>query len=623
MSRLRTLCPALVVAVWTAVACGESSDRTRPDVADAADAPDATGVADASPSAPPPDAAPTAAPDATAPSLLGPAESPACASLRFDLAGAAGLSPAWTVRGLPGVAFDADATGLSFRAPAVARPTTLHIEARRAADDVEPFVSAEIVIQPVGDAAELALGLAPDCAPFTSGVASGDPTETSVVLWTRVAPPAPEATVAVEWQVATDPDFTDRIATGSAEASAATDHTVEVVATGLPPGTTLYYRFLAPDGTPSTLGRTRTLPAVSPERVRIASMSCSSLFSGYFNAYARLAERDDLDLVVHLGDYVYDFVDEEEQVRVPPEALQVPKDRAAWRARFRLYLRDPDLRRARAMHPWLVIWDNHDADESPDEAGEGTIEVFREYVPMRRPVPEDPRIGYRGVRFGTLLDLMLMDVLVHRVPGTAEAPADLLGPAQWTWLEARLTEPPTAWRMLGSQKLLTTLKYPPIGLPTASDWDDHPESRTRLFGLLDDLGDNVVLSGDLHFTIANDLVDAPLDPASPYDPTTGVGAVGVELLAAGITRGNVDESACMGPCGPGSVALFENLRTLLAGMNPHSRFFDLTQHGYGVLEVTEAGVTAELWYSPILAPSDEETLGVTLFTARGAHRWAR
>jgi alkaline phosphatase D len=170
---------------------------------------------------------------------------------------------------------------------------------------------------------------------------------------------------------------------------------------------------------------------------------------------------------------------------------------------------------------------------------------------------------------------------------------------------------------------MTTLAYPAIGLPTASDWDDHPSSRTRLLTRLAALGDNVVLSGDLHFTIANDLVDAPLSAEARYDPASGEGSVGVELLASGVSRGNVDETACMGACGPGSEALFENIRGLVASMNPHNRFLDLTQHGYGVVDITAERVVAELWYSRVRAADAQETLGATLVTRRGEHRWVR
>ena len=596
--------PALLALVSLLLAC---SPDPRPQLrADAANADDASLAADA--------AAPIDGPSAL--TLSAPSTATACAAFEVQVSGEQPAGASWRVTGAPLVTSEATATGLRVRAPSVARVTPLMFS-------LGDTASVTVTIRPTATEGDQALGLAHDCAPFSSGVASGDPTTDSVVLWTRLDPPMSAAPAQVRWQVALDPTFGRLVVEGEATAAADRDYTVQVSVSALPPGETLYYRFTTLDGAHSRLGRTRTLPTATPERARLAVTSCSSLFSGFFNAYARLAERNDLDLVIHLGDYIYDFVDEDEQVRVPPDESADPNTLSAWRARHRLYLRDPDLRAARAAHPWLVMWDNHDVDAGDGGDPRDPIQAFREYVPMVAPVPEDPRVSYRGVRFGDLVDIALMDVLLHRTPAMQTAPPDLLGAAQWAWLEARLAGPPAAWRVLGSQKLMTTLAYPAIGLPTASDWDDHPASRTRLLTRLAALGDNVVLSGDLHFTIANDLVDAPLSAEARYDPASGEGSVGVELLASGVSRGNVDETACMGACGPGSEALFENIRGLVASMNPHNRFLDLTQHGYGVVDITAERVVAELWYSRVRAADAQETLGATLVTRRGEHRWVR
>lgn len=574
------------------------------------------------------DAVSAEVPGTSSATITGPETVGACDRQVFTLSGDLGPTPDWRVTGTAWVDFDLarDGRGLSMRAPSVARETELQVEVRRSAEDMEPAAVARVTILPAGEPADLAIGLAPDCGAFAWGVASGDPTPEGVLLWTRVAPPPDGSSVTLRWVVATDRHLDDVVAEGRAEAAAASDHTVAVEVVGLAPGTTWYYRFetVAPAPEFSTTGRTRTLPVGDVARARLAVGSCSSLFSGYFTAYAHLAARDDLDLVVHLGDFIYDFVDENERIRVPsPEPVE-PTDADGWRDRFRLYLGDPDLRAARRAHAFFVMWDNHDLDRSSPETVRATTAVFREYVPMRRPDPSgNPAVAYRAIKLGNLAEIVLIDVLLHRTPPDGETPGDILGPAQWTFVEERLAATDTMWRVLGSQKLFDTLKYPPVNLPEASDWDEYPESRRRLVNALAPHGDNVLLTGDLHFTIATDVVADPLDEGNPYDPVTGNGSVGVELLATGFTRGNFDESLCNGPCGAASDRIFDNIRNMLMTLNPHARFFELLDHGYGIVELTPEALTAEVWYTDILTPGAPEMQGVTLMAERGANRWRR
>jgi alkaline phosphatase D len=572
---------------------------------------DGGAALDTGPGAPAPDAAPPRV------GLDAPATASACETIRVvpRLDGDAD-SLSWTLEGLPLLSRTLDGDGaLEIRAPVANRPITIVVGLAATLDGVVETATAEIEVAatPPGDG--MAPGTALDCAPFVHGVASGDPTPDSVLLWTRRASDG-DAPVTLSWTVARDPALTDVVAEGTVDTDPAADHTAMVEVADLAPATTYYYGFEDPDGAPSALGRTRTAPRGEVDRVRFASMSCSSLFSGWFNAYARLAERDDLDLVIHLGDYIYDFVDPEEEVRLFDPYPIDPDTEAEWRTRHQDYLSDPDLRRARAAHPWFVLWDNHDVASEP---AQNTFEVFRDYVPMRRRVPEDARIGYRMLRYGDLVEFYLIDALNFREAGDEETPRDLLGAAQWSWLDGVLDESTAAWRIIGSQKLVTTLSYPGGGLPDPTPWDDYPETRARLFERLDAFGDNMMLSGDLHFAIANDLVADP----EGYDPATSTDSVGVELLAAGVTRGNFDETICGGLCSTAAQRSIENIRTLLGNLNPHNAFLELIQHGYGVVEVDAEGVTAQLWFSVIRESSTEEVLGGEVFAPTGARRWSR
>ena len=520
----------------------------------------------------------------------------------------AGLPGPWIVSGEPLVIPEETEIGVRVTAPAVAWPTRLEL-ANEAGDRFG------IRVEPGAAVAGWPRGMALDCGPFRYGVASGDPTSDSVVLWTHRAPDDGEGVVT--WELSSTPGFEGHdVLRGVVLPDAASDFTVHVEVDGLAADTTYYYRFLDTEGRSSRLGRTRTTPATGVDQARFAVASCSSLYSGYFNAYRRIAERQDLDLVIHVGDYIYDFVDEQEQVRVPDPAPVLPDTLETWRARHAFYLGDPDLRAARAMHPWVVMWDNHDVSWQADDFG-GGVQAFREWVPMRQPEEEHPEIGYRVIAYGDLVDLVIIDGLLFRdrdlLPGT-DAPS-MLGTTQAAWLEERLVGSTATWRFVGTQKLFAPLRA--VAGLAAGTWGGFPESRAQVLDLIarESIENLVFLSGDAHITVVADL---PRDPDEGYDPTTGEGSLAVEFLPAGISRGNVDETLGDGPATPRLIAgLLEAFYT----ENPHYAFTDLVRHGYGILDVTPARVQAEVWYAPILRHAYEEELGVRLEVHAGDPHW--
>jgi alkaline phosphatase D len=202
---------------------------------------------------------------------------------------------------------------------------------------------------------------------FRHGVASGDPLTDRIMLWTR-ATPRGEQTVSVNWMLSASPDMTDILRSGTTTTDAARDYTVKVDATGLEAGTPYYYQFDTL-GELSPVGRTRTLPAAGVEHLRIAVLSCSNYPFGFFNVYGRVAERADLDLVLHLGDYLYEYpgrgVSEEEnpdeygdgrplgRAPEPPYEIVSLDD---YRTRHACYKTDPDLQEVHRQHP--MIWDH-------------------------------------------------------------------------------------------------------------------------------------------------------------------------------------------------------------------------------------------------------------------------
>lgn len=502
-----------------------------------------------------------------------------------------------------------DEAGASIlRAPAVVRSTTLLVFAEATGEVRRVRVDPS----PTADPALLALGLTPDCPPFESGVASGDPTAVGVILWTRYSPDngAVDETPTLTWELSDTVDFERVIRQGDVLVTAASDFTARVEVEGLEPGATTYYRFLAPDGSPSRTGRFRTAGVGAIARLRLALVSCSSLFSGYFNAYRRIAERDDLDLVLHLGDYIYDFVDEDEHVRIPTPFPQEPTDLVSHRARHALYTLDPDLRAARASVAFVVIWDNHDVEAGASPLHEGGVQAFREWVPMRLTDELQPSALWRKLTFGDLLDLHLVDVLLwkNRDPLPGSGAPDMLGTVQREWLEAGLRASRTTWRVIGNQKFFAPFLVP-LDLGD-STWNGFPEARTRMLETLADpaVGDTVVLSGDAHFST---LADLPPDPMVGYDAATGAGSVAVEFLGGSLSRGNIDETV------RGDATVYAGLTDAFRRLNPHFAFTNLIDHGWGLVELSPDRVVFQMRYSEILAPSDEERADLAYEVRRG------
>jgi len=263
---------------------------------------------------------------------------------------------------------------------------------------------------------------------FTHNVASGEPSRNSVLLWTRYVG-SDGANLAVE--ISVDADFTAAKVVGDVSTSPMRDHIAKFVVEDLQPGRWYFFRFVAPDGTPSPVGRTRTLPDGPTSRFNLGVFSCSNLPFGYFNAYAHAAQRDDLDLLIHTGDYIYEYrgnrfrnfsVGPVEMVRphVGDEIYSIDD----YRRRYAQYKMDVDLQAAHAAAPWFVTWDDHeidnnwastiDEDDTPPSyfalRQQMAMQAFYEHLPLRAsalPVGNAMQL-YRQARFGDLLDLNLL-----------------------------------------------------------------------------------------------------------------------------------------------------------------------------------------------------------------------
>lgn len=477
----------------------------------------------------------------------------------------------------------------------------------------------------------------PRSTPFLHGVASGDPLADAVILWTRATPVATED-IPVTVRVYRDTALTQLVGAATQTASAARDWTIKIDFTGLNPGTTYYYQFEAV-GFKTVIGRTKTLPVGAVERLRFGVVSCSSLAHGYFNAYRFLAARADIDVVLHLGDYVYEYgTGEYGDVRAYEPATEMTS-LADYRTRHSQYKRtDTDLQAVHRQHPFITVWDDHESTDNSWRDGannhtEGVEGVwperkafaqraYDEWMPIRYPEPGNVNRIWRKFTFGNLMELIMLDTrLFDRDEQLAtpllppDDPTDparkLIGAAQMKFLLGSLSNATTTWKFIGQQVMFGQLKVaglpdlgelPAVGgqlnlIPVAGQggvylnsdqWDGYQAERNQIFSHLatNSISNTVVLTGDIHTSWAMDLSTDPNNPVT-YNPLTGAGSLGVEYVCTSVTSPGLAELA------PAQDAI--------SVVNPHMKYIDLEQKGYMVFDVTPERTVGEWWYVSTIA----------------------
>ncbi|MDX3095005.1 alkaline phosphatase D family protein [Streptomyces sp. ME19-03-3] len=434
-----------------------------------------------------------------------------------------------------------------------------------------------------------------DPAPFSLGVASGDPDHHSVVLWTRLVPDPldaetggmPAVPVEVRWEVAKDESFRKVVASGAVTALPESAHTVHVVVDDLAPDRWYWYRFQYGE-VRSRTGRTRTMPppGAKADRLRFAFVSCQSWTGGAYPAYRDLAEQD-LDFVLHLGDYIYETTG---------------GSLTEFRRLHALYKTSPELRAAHARFPFFVTWDDHEvqnnyAADVPGGSGDGRpflerrangYQAYYEHLPLRpaqRPSGPDA-LMYRQLRFGKLAEFSVLDTRQYRTdqaygdgrkepgPEVWNPERTMTGPEQERWLLGNLDHSKARWNVIAQQTIMAAFDYDlgPGKIVNLDQWDGYAGARARILDFLADrdIANPVVLSGDWHTHWVNDLTTDFDDPHAPV--------VATEFVGTSISSGagwDADVRA-------GLVA------------NPHVKFYNGTYRGYVMCEVTPERWRADL-----------------------------
>ncbi len=439
--------------------------------------------------------------------------------------------------------------------------------------------------------------------PFYHGVASGDPLSDRVILWTRITPDNGVNTPQiVEWKIAKDTSFTIGLQSGVVLTDQAKDYTVKVDPSGLEANTTYYYQFKS-DTLESVIGRTRTAPSGDCDSLRFAVVSCANFEAGYFNVFGALRERNDFDAVICLGDYIYEYesggYSPNPSVNRQWEPATEILSLSDYRARYSTYRLDDDLRELHQQFPMIVVWDDHETANDAwmngaenHQANEGSFtarkaaakQAYFEWLPIRVTGTTDPYQIFREIKYGDLVDLVMLDTRLHGrdvQAGTSGSTVtastrQLLGTDQFSWLGNRLSQSTQQWKIIGQQVMIAPLTLFGAAL-NGDQWDGYPAERNRVLNhiLTYNIKDVVVITGDIHSSWANDI------PTASYNGSTGSGSAGVEFVAPSVTSPGMNI--------PGGASAL-----MLA--NSHIKYAELSAHGFVMLDVNKVRAQADWYY---------------------------
>lgn len=458
--------------------------------------------------------------------------------------------------------------------------------------------------------------------PFTLGIASGDPLANGVVIWTRLAPNPTEGggmsddTYLVQWEVATDAAMTDVVRKGRARAQARHGHSVHVDVRGLRPDREYWYRFRV--GTHiSPVGRTRTTPRANahPDALVFGLVSCQRYNAAYYTAYDDLVDAGP-DLVVHVGDYIYESPGGGVRSDPLPESITLDE----YRNRYGLYKSDPSLMAAHEVAPWLFTWDDHEVENNhaglvPEEGSAtpdpvafearraAAYKAYWEHMPFRRRAPRgaDFKI-HRRTSWGRLADFFVLDTRQFRADqcgevGPACDPADdesreMLGRGQRQWLHRGISRSRADWSVLAQQVVFSKMDLIPgdPAIYNLDQWDGYVHAREQVLDTMRNRRphDNIVLTGDIHASGVSDVLTDYDDPDSA--------PMGAEFVGTSVSSSGSDLLGAVLP--------------LVVAENAHIKWADNTKRGW-----VKHTVTSDEWRADYRHVDDATVVGSAVETA--------
>ncbi|OQN96212.1 hypothetical protein B0A48_17719 [Cryoendolithus antarcticus] len=468
------------------------------------------------------------------------------------------------------------------------------------------------------------------------------------------------APVCVNYKVSQSKDFKDCASEGTAYTSSDVDYTVKVEATGLQPFTRYYYQFTVCNSSKkSPLGRTKTAPHVNDHvsKVGLAVYSCSNYPFGFFNAYGNPARKDSVDYVIHLGDYIYEYAGDGDYGygqsigRVPkPEKIIYTLD--DYRERHATYRSDLDLQLSHQTFPWIPVWDDHEVSDntyrdgaselnntedsfvadggvSVDQRKMNAVRAYFEWMPIRQVEMDDNLRIWRSFSIGSLFDLIMLDTrqydrsitdlywntdYIHAISN--DAGRSMMGSRQENWFYNQLgssAERGAAWRIIGSQTVFSKINesaaYGNVNPLDYDAWDGYQSNRNRTLNYLaeNNIGNNIVISGDSHANWVSDLVW--LDHAAYNASTGGAGTLGAEFAGTAVSS----------PCPYGQNITINNANNAsrwLTGANPELQWSEIYYRGYFEMHFTYEEMTANYFGLPTIVTRNPYEISTANFTVK-------